>query len=349
MSLMPNVALWNTVGRRTMGGMKTRALSRSRKIALTIGLLLFAAAVTVVVRGRPIAAEPARAFIKPAPSPVRGLQVCWAEMARNTASGQVATAGVTELGTWDITVSGLVVRHPRGDLVIDVGNSSRFEEEIADYPFVTRTWLRLLPGSNRVVRTAPAALRELGVDPERLFGVILSHAHVDHAGGMVDLPGAKVLLPQEEIDFFARGEREQNVDVVPAHARAVAGRAAAIAFTNGPYETFEESADLFGDGSVVVVKLPGHTPGSVGTFVNTPSGLRLFHVGDVVNVVEAVERRRTKSLVMSSTDHDGPEADRSVARVARLHEADPGVLLLPAHDRPAWVKALGAPGECRGD
>lgn len=45
-----------------------------------------------------------------------------------------------------------------------------------------------------------------------------------------------------------------------------------------PLPRVPRSFDLYGDGTVVLVPLPGHTPGSLSTFVNLP-GLRIFHVG----------------------------------------------------------------------
>lgn len=317
-----------------------------RKLIVTLILLVTALAVLVVlvVRDRPIAQAPPHAVVS-APARAAGIQACWAEMGRSDAPGQVATAGLTRTHAWDVTVSGLLVRHPKGNVVIDVGNSSAFPSEIADYEFLDRTWLELLPGSNRVVATAPAALTALGVDLAHLT-VVPSHAHVDHLGGLVDLPLAKVLMPQEEIAWAASHEHDRYVHVVAAQARAMAGRVSPLAFTAGPYETFDESADLFSDGSVVVVKLFGHTPGSVGVFVNVSPERRMFHVGDAVNVMEAIERRLTKSVIMASTDLSRAEADRTVARIAQLHEAEPGVLILPAHDRTTWVHAFGEPGRC---
>jgi glyoxylase-like metal-dependent hydrolase (beta-lactamase superfamily II) len=103
---------------------------------------------------------------------------------------------------------------------------------------------------------------------------------------------------------------------------------------------------LLGDGTVVAVKLFGHTPGSIGVFVNVSPGHRFFHVGDAVNVVEAVERRLTKSVVMAGTDHEREAADRAVAQIARLHAAEPDVVILPAHDRKAWAGAFGRAGGC---
>jgi glyoxylase-like metal-dependent hydrolase (beta-lactamase superfamily II) len=274
------------------------------------------------------------------------IELCWAEYARNEAWGQVATAGVTNVPTWDVTASGLVVRHPRGDLVVDVGNSSHFTEEIAEYGGYDHFFLANLPGSNRVVQTAPEALRARGVDPAVMFGVVLSHGHVDHAGGVVDLPGVPVYAAAEERAFIEGTLTKRTEHVVPAQARAMAGRMHDLVFEKEPYETFDESADVFGDGTVVVVKLFGHTPGSVGTFVNLSPGVRVFHVGDSVNVVEAVERRLTKSVVMWSTDNDHARADAAVAEIARLHEAAPEIQILPAHDRPAWKRIFGAEPRC---
>jgi N-acyl homoserine lactone hydrolase len=323
---------------------RLRALRR-RPFSFAAVLLVVVAVTTLVVRDRPIARAEPHAFVAPPPVEAGTIAACWVELARNTASGQVATAGLTRTRTWDVTVSGLLVRHPRGDVMIDVGNSSTFAEEIADYPLLDRTWLETIPGSNRTVATAPAALRALGVDPAHLT-VVPSHAHVDHVGGLVDLPAARVLMAPEEIAWARSHESDQYVHVVAAQARSIARRVQPLVFEPRPYETFDESADLFGDGTVVVVKLFGHTPGSVGVFVNVSPERRLLHVGDAVNVMEAVERRLTKSVVMASTDHLRDAADRVVARLAQLHEADPGLVVLPAHDRSAWQRALGAPGAC---
>jgi len=139
-----------------------------------------------------------------------------------------------------------------------------------------------------------------------------------------------------------------SIHVVPAHRRTLEGRAERLVFAKKPYAIFDESADLFDDGSVVVVKLGGHTPGSVGVFVNVSPALRMFHVGDAVNLREAITKRRTKSVVMASSDVDRAAADATVAKLAQLHDADPTLKILPAHEREAWEEALGAPDRCAG-
>lgn len=45
-------------------------------------------------------------------------------------------------------------------------------------------------------------------------------------------------------------------------------------FNDGPYLGFERSCDFYGDGSMVIVPAPGHTPGSIVIFVTLPDGKR---------------------------------------------------------------------------
>jgi hypothetical protein len=87
----------------------------------------------------------------------------------------------------------------------------------------------------------------------------------------------------------------------------------------------------------------------MGTFVNVSSGLRIFHVGDAVNTLEAMEKRRSKSVTLGITDHDGDLADRTAATIGQLHAQDPGIRILPAHDRKAWIGIFGGPGKCLGE
>jgi N-acyl homoserine lactone hydrolase len=110
-----------------------------------------------------------------------------------------------------------------------------------------------------------------------------------------------------------------------------------------PYEIFDRHADLFGDGSVVVVPLSGHTPGSVGVFVRRPDGRRIFHVGDAGNSRKELERLRGRTRGLRRTDSDRPRAERIVARLHAFAKQVDDVIFLPAHDRAAWRETFGNP------
>ena len=97
-----------------------------------------------------------------------------------------------------------------------------------------------------------------------------------------------------------------------------------------PYANYEAHFDVFGDGTVVVAPTFGHTPGCVATFVNVSPAQRFVHVGDLINLRESIERNVGKSWLMRRfTDEDSARTQAEV-------------LILPAHDRRAFVELFGA-------
>jgi glyoxylase-like metal-dependent hydrolase (beta-lactamase superfamily II) len=301
-----------------------------------IAIALVAIAVSIAVAGfvlfgyrRALPSVPPHARVPADLSRAAPLRACWIETAEALGS----------------TASSLLVRHPSGDLVIDTGDSSHFDDEIEPYKFRDHVWLTLIPGALRPRHTIVEGLRAFGVDPAHVR-VILTHAHIDHAGGMMDMPDVPVLVGPEEIPFINASRSVVRFEVMQAHARRLAPIVQPIAFVDAPYETFDRSADLFGDGSVVIVPLPGHTPGHVGVFVNVSREERLFLVGDSVHDSRGYRDRVDRSVIMARTDSDAPAARISAARVAQFAEIAHDVMVLPAHARDDWQRALGAPGRC---
>ncbi|MCP3141450.1 MBL fold metallo-hydrolase [Pyxidicoccus xibeiensis] len=311
-----------------------------------VGLLVLAALLTGV--GKLLTAElpPAPETARAAPdlSALPPVEVCWLELSRSDVWGQLGTAGLTRTKTWKNTASGLLVRHPEGDVLIDAGYSPNVREEIQRRPPLQRFFNSMALRGTRDETPLSAALQRVGATPEGLKWFIPSHAHLDHLGGMVELRQVPVLVSPEE-EALIRDWRHRK-EVYPEHAQAVEGRMTAMAFQPKPYENFGESFDVFGDGVVVVARLPGHTPGSIATFVNLSPTRRLVHVGDTVSLTESIERRLPKSTVLQLfTDTDPDTAGASVARLAQLHVLAPELHFLPAHDRDAWEEFFGgAPG-----
>ena len=77
---------------------------------------------------------------------------------------------------------------------------------------------------------------------------------------------------------------------------------------NGPCG-FTQGKDVYGDGSVWLVSMPGHTPGSVGMFVTTGQGRKLFFVGDTVWLKRAVDEQLAKGVQIE----DRPAVRRAIS------------------------------------
>jgi glyoxylase-like metal-dependent hydrolase (beta-lactamase superfamily II) len=263
------------------------------------------------------------------------IEVCWLETGGVEASGGFGAAGRVHADTWHATTSVLLVRHPKGDVIIDTGLSPTPQDDAKELSGWRRFVFSQTAARNEPRGSLPKLLKAAGAGP--LAGIVLSHAHADHAGGLSLVPGAPVWVPKEEIEFAHRGDGA----VLPPHARAIGERAVPIPFAAQGYAGYAQSWDVFGDGTLVVVPTFGHTPGSVATFVNL-GPRRLVHVGDLINLQESVEREAPKSWLMSTlTDEDRGATEREVARLVRLQRQDPALWILPAHDRAAYEAFFG--------
>ncbi len=164
----------------------------------------------------------------------------------------------------------------------------------------------------------------------------------------MDLPRVPVLLTREELQFAADPNVQAKGYVIAAHVqRFPPADTPTLKFSPQPYETFDESADLYGDGSVVAVPLRGHTPGSVGVFVNLSPRWRMFYVGDAVDDERGFAKRVGKSPILQDSDNDEPRANEIVGRLSDLHQKVPELAMIPAHGRSAYLKFFpGGPLSC---
>ncbi len=282
-----------------------------------------------------------------APLPVDGapLVVCRVEFATGTLPAGMVVAHHALKADVPSTQSGLLLVHPRGTWLVDGGMALGYAASIREVKGLPGLFLREAARGWTRIGTPEEAVRRVGGDPATLTGAILSHGHFDHVGGLLDLPAVPIWAPAEELALATATVAGEGGGMLPAEARALVPRGHAIVFDGPAVGPYPASWDVYGDGSALVVPMPGHTPGSVGTFLRLPDGRRLFHVGDTVWVREGFEAREPKGWLASSFDGDRDATDLQIQRLWQLHRADPELVILPAHDRRQWDALFGA-GPC---
>jgi glyoxylase-like metal-dependent hydrolase (beta-lactamase superfamily II) len=169
--------------------------------------------------------------------------------------------------------------------------------------------------------------------------ILISHSHWDHVSGLEDFPQTEAWLLDEESTFI---NSMQNRELV--HQALERVRSRTVELSGGPYENFDKSLDLFDDGSVVLVPLPGHTPGSMGMFVNLSSGKRFLFIGDLTWSIEGVQLPAERPWISRKlVDKDEEGVRRSIVKVHHLMNRYPDLIVVPAHDRKAHDKVAAFP------
>ncbi len=216
-----------------------------------------------------------------------------------------------------------MLRHPtRGLFVVDTGVPRAFRDDPAasGVGWLVRRELHL----EKMVFHAPLG-DWLAQQRGPLAGVFLTHLHIDHIAGMPDVPAGTAI-------YAGPGETDYRAMVHLALAGSVDGLLeghAAIGewqFRADADGEFAGVLDIFGDGMVFALHVPGHTPGSTAYVVRTPTGPMLL-VGDTShtrwgweNSVEPVE---------FTQDHEANAA--SLARLRVLAKRHPKLTIRLGH------------------
>jgi glyoxylase-like metal-dependent hydrolase (beta-lactamase superfamily II) len=177
-----------------------------------------------------------------------------------------------------LPVNVFVVEHPDGLCVFDAGQTARAAEPgyfPAWYPFFRLARFELRPEDE-----AAPQLRALGWEPEDVRWVVLSHLHTDHVGGLAPFAGADVVVARREWER-ASGLGGRLRGYLPQHwPEGLTPRL--IELDGPPLGPFPATYDIAGDGSLLLVPTPGHTPSHVGMVVQDESRTYLL-AGDLAH------------------------------------------------------------------
>ena len=202
-----------------------------------------------------------------------------------TLNGGKVQVNKLELFSQDTTYTGqtkvfadafYIIKHPKGTLMWDAG----LPETLVNLPepFTDPSGAFTISRQDSVI----AQLSKIDMTPNDIDYISLSHTHFDHSGHAEKIKNAKWLVQTTEYDFItSENTAKNNADIYNA-----VNDLKNVQKLNGDH-------DVFGDGTVIIKSMPGHTPGHQVLFLKLQNAGNVLLSGDLYHFQE---NRDTKGI-----------------------------------------------------
>ncbi|MGD8323505.1 MAG: N-acyl homoserine lactonase family protein [Gammaproteobacteria bacterium] len=226
-----------------------------------------------------------------------------------------------ELAEVDFVNRSYLIVHPEGTLMFDAG-------AIPDDAFQESEDRPVVEGVIRADTPLLPQLAAAGYTPADIDYFALSHYHSDHTGNANAFARATWIVQRAERDFMFADQPE---GIIATATFNLLESADTIVLDNADY-------DVFGDGSVVVMATPGHTPGHQVLAVQLRDYGPVVLAGDLYHYPEEIETDRVPTF-----EYDAQASRASRARVLRYLERT-GARMWIEHDKVTHARLPLAPG-----
>ena len=147
-------------------------------------------------------------------------------------------------------------------------------------------------------------LAQINVKPEQIKFVGISHYHADHTGQVASFPKATVLIGKGDWDAISAPKPGTGVNFKPFESW-IKG--------DSKVEALTLDKDVFEDGSVIVIRTPGHTPGHSSLLVKLPQTGAVILVGDAIHF-----RENYDSDGVPAFNYDRAQTVASIERIKKI-------------------------------
>ena len=218
--------------------------------------------------------------------------------------------------------------------MIDTAYSEEFFKATRWLPERIYRWLT--PVCLEATRDPRATLQARGINPDSIRQIVVTHFHADHIAGLKCFPNATFLYRKAAYDTLKSTPVRQQVrhgflkDLVPydfeqrgkviCEEQFVAG--------TGDWQEFRVF-DLWGDGTLVLIDLPGHADGHFGCVLKVGEQT-LFYIVDACWHVQVMMEQSPLPWVSRRFQHDPPAYFETQAKLRRLAERT-GMELIACH------------------
>ena len=182
-----------------------------------------------------------------------------------------------------------VVKHPKGTLIWDTGLP---EGLVGNDPYTTPDGGFTISRNDSIVNQ----LEMINMTPEDVDFIAFSHIHFDHTGAANHFANSKWLVQEAEYDFAMGEDIKGNAFYAPDSFSKL---------TN--VEKLNGDKDVFGDGTVIIKSMPGHTAGHQVLYLELAEAGNVLLSGDMYHFQE-----NRDGMIIPQFNHDIPESKESM-------------------------------------
>jgi glyoxylase-like metal-dependent hydrolase (beta-lactamase superfamily II) len=216
--------------------------------------------------------------------------------------------------TIELPVSSALLRHDQANVLFDTGcHPAVPEDPEGRWGGLAKLMIPIMQPGEHVL----TGLTGLGLQPDDIDVVINSHLHPDHCGCNAFFRKATFICHTDEL----------------AAARAPGSEASGYLAADWdhamPTDAIKSQRDVFGDGRIVLLPLPGHTPGSIGALARLDRSGTFLLAGDTVSLRETLD-----TGIIPRNTWNADMLSQSLDEVRRIEAS--GATILCSHDAQQW-------------
>lgn len=226
---------------------------------------------------------------------------------------------------FEVPVPFFLIQHNGKNILFDTGNAIETAHNPEEHwGEAAKAYYPIMSESQFVENQLKDILK---ISADEIDYVILSHLHLDHAGGVGVFKNATYIVHEKEYEWAFNPQCSQKSAYI---MKDITKNANWLKINNAPYEAY----DLFNDGAIKIYPTPGHTPGHMSVFINLENPM--FLTSDSCYTEENLNDNIAPGLVWGEK-----ESIETLEFIKKLQAKNTEIIV--GHDPIAWKNFKKAP------